>query len=106
MKNLNLGRTILWGLLLALLVGLGMAPEDMGIALAERLGNDAWRILSVPLFELGHVPVTPISLMKFIVFLLILTLISRAGREFVRSLAARTSMDIGQQDAAARLVSS
>jgi len=102
-KHFTIGKTILWALLLALLVGLGMAPGDVGISLAERLGNDAWRVLSVPLFKLGHVPVTPISLMKFVVFLLILTLVSRAGREFVRSLAARTSMDLGQQDAVARL---
>jgi small-conductance mechanosensitive channel len=72
--------------------------------LIDRLGVDVQRVIAQPFFHLGDLAVTPIFLIKSVLFLMVLVLVSRAAREFVRtSVVARTSMDLGQQDAAARL---
>ncbi len=91
-------------LVLVLSVGAGLVSRDLLVTLADRLGMDIQRFLAQPFFQLGDLAVSPVSVAKFLIFLLILIVVSRAARDFVRtSVLVRTSMDLGQQDATARL---
>jgi small-conductance mechanosensitive channel len=66
-------------------------------------GDDFKRLWSQPYFTLGNVPVTPPFLIKSFVLLIIIILIARFIRRFVRyQILARTSLDIGQQFALER----
>ncbi len=105
MKNWTFGRLVFWVVTaVALVTGAGLGIRGMLSPLLDRLGMDAQRAFTRPFFHLGNLGVTPVFLLKSILYLLILVLISRAVREFVRtSVVARTSLDLGQQDAAARL---
>ena len=105
MKNWTFGR-FLGGLVLGIVViiGLGLAMPGLLSPVVDRWGADIQRIFTRPLFHLGNVGITPVFLLKSITFLLILVLVSRTAREFVRSrVVSRTSLDLGQQDAAARI---
>ncbi len=105
MKNWTFGRLVFWLAASAVLItAAGLGIRGVLAPLLDRWGMDVQRALVRPLFHLGNLGVTPVFLLKSVLFLLALVLISRAVREFVRtSVVARTSLDPGQQDAAARL---
>ena len=105
MKNWTFGRFVV-GLVLGIVViiGLGLAIPGMLTPVIDRWGLDIQRVFIRPFFHLGNVGITPVFLLKSISFLLIVVLVSRTTREFVRTrVVARTSLDLGQQDAAARI---
>lgn len=105
MKNRTFGRLVVWLVVgIALITMAEIAIWGMLPSLVDRLGMDVMRALTQPFFHLGDFGVTPAFLLKSVLFLLVLALASRAAREFVRTrVAARTSLDLGQQDAVARL---
>lgn len=60
--------------------------------------NEIWRILHVSYFEVGKLQVTPVFLLKAIVFLLLLGVSAHFGRRIVRErLLSHTSIDLGLQ---------
>lgn len=68
------------------------------------LNSDVRRILQWPLFTLGTLPLTPLFLVKCIVFLIALSLFSRLVRSFlVRKVLTHTSIDRGHQYAFVRV---
>ncbi|HUU13302.1 MAG TPA: mechanosensitive ion channel domain-containing protein [Terriglobia bacterium] len=105
MKNWTFGRLVFWLVAAVVLVtGAGLAIRGVLPPLLDRLGLDVQRAFTRPFFHLGGLGIAPVFLLKSICFLLILVLVARAAREFVRTrVVARTSLDLGQQDAAARI---
>lgn len=73
-------------------------------SVTAKTGIDLRMVFSQPLFRLGEVDVTPILLLKVGLFLLILLFVSRRARRFLRvDVLPHTSLDLGQQDAMARI---
>jgi small-conductance mechanosensitive channel len=69
----------------------------------ERFGSDFFRLWSQPYFQLGNVPVTPIFLVKSLVYIILIILIARFTRRMIRlHLLVHTSLDIGQKYALER----
>jgi len=63
-------------------------------------------VFTRPFFHLGGVPITPALLVKLVIFLIVLSLLSKRARAFIGDkLLTHTSIDIGQRDALARLTS-
>ncbi len=105
MKNWTMGRSLVFlVILVAFVVGLGYLSEGMLPTLLSRLGEDFARSLYQPFFKMGDLEVTPVFLLRFLLFVFILVIISGASRNLVRSqVVSRTSMDLGQQEATARI---
>ena len=73
-------------------------------SVAAKTGIDLHRVFSQPLVHLGEVEVTPILLLKVGLFFLVLLFVSRRVRRFLRrDVLPHTSLDLGQQDAMARI---
>jgi small-conductance mechanosensitive channel len=71
--------------------GLSPAPLDRVRDLAERIGSASY-------FKLGNLAVTPLFLLKTVVFVLLLGVGARLGRKFMHDrILSRTSMDPGLQ---------
>jgi small-conductance mechanosensitive channel len=104
-KKWAFGRFVFWLVVtVALIAFAGLAIRGVLGPRLDHLGLDVQRVFTRPFFHLGGLGITPVFLLKSVLFLLILVLISRTAREFVRtSVVARTSLDLGQQDAVARL---
>ncbi len=66
-------------LILLVLIVVGAAPH--GTSLADRFSADARHSLRVPLFTLGKLGVTPIFLVKTLIFLLLLSVVSNRLRK-------------------------
>jgi small-conductance mechanosensitive channel len=71
--------------------------------LIDWIGNDFLRLWLQPYFQLGNVPVTPIFLIKSLIYIILIIIIARFIRRMIRShLLVHTSLDIGQQYALER----
>lgn len=91
---------------LAVIVGAGLFASRVGTLVVGRLSLDAGRFLNQPYFHIGHVAITPVLLIKVVVFVFLLTFFSHQVRTFMRKeILVRTSMDLGQQFAVARITS-
>ena len=97
-------RAFLVLVLLVVLVGaVSFLLSWMMPALVSRVSADAIRVITSPYFYLGRLPVTPAFLFKSLLFLLLIGLLARTTREFLKQrVLPHTSMDIGQQYALAR----
>jgi small-conductance mechanosensitive channel len=94
-----LGSAVVAGLL-----GWGFLRRPLSTSLVGMLNSDVRRFLQWPLFTLGKVPLTPLFLVKCIVFLIALSLFSRLFRSFLaRKVLTHTSMDRGHQYAFVRV---
>jgi small-conductance mechanosensitive channel len=70
---------------------------------SEWFSTDFVRLWSQPYFRLGNVPVTPIFLIKSLIYIVLIILIARFTRRMVHShLLIHTSLDIGQKFALER----
>lgn len=105
MKKWTLSRLLVSLLLLAAVVmGLGYVYEGMVPSLINRLGVDYTRFFDQPFFTIGDLRVTTAFLLRLLVFMTFLVILSRSARRFVRTqVVSRTSMDLGQQEATARI---
>ena len=89
-------------LLLAVLIFIAQPP--MLDLIARRTGIDLGHIFNTPIFHMGTLGVTLSLLLKVCIFLLFLLYISHQVRWFLENdLLPRTSLDLGQQDAFARM---
>jgi small-conductance mechanosensitive channel len=69
-----------------------------------QLGLRIYDLFNRAYFHLGGLPITPILIIKLLLFVLILAVVARQVRAFIEDkLLVRTSMDLGQRDALARL---
>jgi small-conductance mechanosensitive channel len=94
---------ILASAVVAGLVGWGILRRPQSTSLFGMLNGDARRVLLWPLFTIGKLPVTPLFLIKCIVFLIALSFFSRLSRTFLaRKVLTHTSMDRGRQYAFVR----
>ena len=84
--------------LLVLLIAWRMFSPFSIPALLDIIGEDVKRLLTMPYFHLGDVPVTPVLLVKALLFVFLLALLARISRRFVRNkILVHTSLDEGQQ---------
>jgi small-conductance mechanosensitive channel len=94
-------------LMVALLVavgGFGIVTSEIGTLILGRLSIDLGKVFYHPYFHIGKTGITPVLLLKVVVFVLILTFISHQVRRFMESeVLIHTSMDSGQQFATARI---
>jgi small-conductance mechanosensitive channel len=103
--NMSLGNRIvvLASAVVAGLVGWGILQRPQSTSLFGLLNVDVRRFLEWPLFTTGEIPLTPLFLIKCIVFLILLSLFSRLFRGFLANkVLAHTSMDRGHQYAFVR----
>ncbi|HXU44144.1 MAG TPA: mechanosensitive ion channel domain-containing protein [Thermoanaerobaculia bacterium] len=90
-------------LLLGTGLGFGLLRVNQVRTGVGRIGANARDLWSQPLFDLGDLPVSPAFLVKASIFLILLNLLSRAGRRLLETkVLARTSIDEGQKYALAR----
>ena len=99
---------VLLVLLWVLLFGFRLIPpETMGAMMpqvSQRVADSLRHALYMPYFRIGDIPITPVFLLKGIVFVLFLTLLAGMTRRFLREqVLTRTSMDQGQRYAGARV---
>jgi small-conductance mechanosensitive channel len=84
--------------------GIGFLTSEIGSILVGRLSIDLGKIFYHPYFHIGKTGITPVLLIKVVVFVLLLTFVSHQVRRFMQSeILVRTSMDRGQQFATARI---
>lgn len=105
MKISPITRLLLLGLLLWILsVGFQMMPAGMMPGLSASARDFLHGALTTPYFTVGDVEITPLFLLKSLLFLLALSVFSGMVRRFLRDrVLTRTSMDQGQRYAAARV---
>ncbi len=78
-------------------IGLSVLSAE-GVISFHHYQTTAWKLWSEPLFSLGKVPVSPLFLVKSLVFLICLTLVARTARQILKTrILARTSIDPGLQ---------
>lgn len=88
----------------ALALGICFLATSSAASFMVRLGSEIFHIFSRSYFHLGGLPITPILIIKLVVFLLVLGVAARRVRTFIQDrLLVHTSMDLGQRDALARL---
>jgi small-conductance mechanosensitive channel len=95
-------------LLVVLIVGAAIVLKEFQFvgALADATDMDFRRLFTQPFFAVGNLEVTPALLLKGIMFFLILLYLAHRVRKFLsQDVLPRTSLDMGQQDALARLTS-
>lgn len=81
----------------ACIIGLSLLSAA-GVVSLSFYQSTAWKLLSQPLFVLGTLSVTPLFLIKAVVFLVCLIVASRVGRNFLSTrILARTSIEPGLQ---------
>jgi small-conductance mechanosensitive channel len=102
--NLQNRIVILAGLVVAALLGWALLRQPLSTALFNLLNSDVRRFLQWPMLTIGKVPLTPLFLIKFILFLIALSLFSRLFRGFLSTkVLTHTSMDRGHQYAFVRV---
>jgi small-conductance mechanosensitive channel len=90
--------------LLAVMAGAGLLASRVGTLVVGRLSIDLNRLFNQPYFHIGNVAITPVLVIKVVVFLLLLRFFSQQVRTFMRKeILVHTSMDLGQQFAVARI---
>jgi small-conductance mechanosensitive channel len=92
--------------LAVLILALGIVLEKLGTfnALAEATGVDLRRVFTRSFLTVGGIHLTLFLLLEVGVFLLVLVFVSHQVRRFLtQEVLPRTSLDLGQQDAFARL---
>jgi small-conductance mechanosensitive channel len=88
----------------ALVGGIWFLVTSSAYPWVERLTLEVFRVFSRSYLHLGGLQITPILVIKLIVFLLVLGIVARRARVFLEDkLLVHTSMDLGQRDALARL---
>ncbi len=97
-----------WLLILALgcvlAISIWLFATDSASPLRVRLSSEIFNVFNRSYFHFGGLPITPILVLKLVVFLLLLGLVARRVRAFIEDkLLVHTSMDLGQRDALARL---
>jgi len=94
--------------LLSVLAGIFVSrliPSVLGHILGARMTHDLDSLMSRPYFRLGQLPITLAFLIKTTVYLLLLLFLSRFVRRAMQyRVLPRTSMELGQQYALARVV--
>lgn len=96
---------ILTTLVLAVIFAFRRIPILLDYVWGERVTHDVGLLLLKPFFHLGQLPITPVFLVKAIAYLLLLLVFSRfVGRIMQHRVLPRTSMELGQQYALARIV--
>ena len=96
---------ILMTLVLAVIVVSRLIPSLSDRILGERVTHDLDNLVSRPYFRLGQLPITLAFLIKAIAYLLLLLFLSRFVRRVMQlRVLPRTSMELGQQYALARVV--
>src|SRR5271170_5032692 len=94
---------VLASAIVAALVGWGLFHRPQSTSLFNMLNAGVQRFLQWPLFTMGTVPVTPLFLIKCIVFLIALSIFSRLLRSFLgKRVLSHTHMDLGTQYAFVR----
>lgn len=94
---------ILASAVVAGLVGWGFLRRPLSASLLDMLNSDIRRFLLGPLFSVGKVPLTPLFLIKCIVFLILLSVFSRVFQNLLaKKILTHTSMDRGHQYAFVR----
>lgn len=89
---------------LAAVGGAGWLIERVGPLVVGRLRFDLLHVFTQPYFHIGRLAITPVLLIKVLVFVLVLSAISRQARQFMqKEILVHTSMDLGQQFAVARI---
>ena len=105
MKKWSSKRLVL--MLVALLVGVGgfgILTSEIGSLILGRLRIDVGKVFYHPYFHIGKTGITPILILKVVVFVLILTFVAHQVRRFMEAeVLNHTSMDSGQQFATARI---
>ena len=87
----------------AALVGWGYFHRPESTSLFNMLNANVRRFLQWPLFTMGTIPVTPLFLIKCVVFLIALSIFSRLLRNFLsKRVLTHTHMDLGTQYAFVR----
>ncbi len=88
---------------IALLVTWGILHRPQAGSLFDMLSANSRRFLQWPLFDLGNVPITPLFLIKCILYLVALDVFTRLFRRFLgQRVLSHTSMDRGYQYAVVR----
>jgi small-conductance mechanosensitive channel len=91
-------------LILAGAVGLGFLISELGPLLMGQLTDDILHALNQAYFHIGKVAITPVLVIKVVVFVLLLTSVSHQVRRLMqKEILVHTSMDLGQQFAVARI---
>jgi small-conductance mechanosensitive channel len=105
MKSLPPSRfLILLGAAAAAAVLLALLAPQLGSSFIEWLRTDLPRAMGRPYFHIGDLPVTPVFVLKALVFLIALGAAARLGRRLVHErVLSRTSLDSGQQYAWAQM---
>ncbi|MEO8130586.1 MAG: mechanosensitive ion channel domain-containing protein [Bryobacteraceae bacterium] len=89
-----------------LLIALGIGGALIGLSFLSAAGmlslggyeTKAWKLWTQPLINLGDLPITPLFLVKSVVFLICLTFSARIGRNILKNrILVRTSIDPGLQ---------
>ncbi|MGE5326303.1 MAG: mechanosensitive ion channel family protein [Deltaproteobacteria bacterium] len=105
MKKWTFQRLVVISLLvLAGAGGLGFLVSELGPLLMGKVTDDILHALNQPYFHIGKVAITPILVTKVVMFILVLTFVSHQARRLMQNeILVRTSMDLGQQFAVARI---
>jgi small-conductance mechanosensitive channel len=105
MKLFSSGRfLILLGAAAAAAVLFALLAPQTAPFFIEGLRTDLPRVLDKPYFHISDLPVTPVFLLKALVFLIVLGAAARLGRRLMRDrVLSRTSLDPGQQYAWAQM---
>jgi small-conductance mechanosensitive channel len=102
-QRMNPTVLVLLGILVLAIVIFVAQPEVITF-IARRSGVDLGRVFTAPLFHLGNLGVSLILLLKVALFLLFLFFVSHRVRKFLADdVLPHTSLDLGQQDAFARM---
>jgi len=102
--KLQNGILILTSLMVAAMVGWALLRQRLSGSFFNLLNSDVRRSLEWPIFTIGKVSLTPLFLIKFILFLIALSLFSRLFRSFLsKRILTHTSMDRGHQYAFVRV---
>jgi small-conductance mechanosensitive channel len=92
------------GLMVAALVSVALLRRGLSGSFFNLLNSDVRRSLEWPIFAIGNISLTPLFLIKFILFLIALSLLSRLFRSFLsKRILIHTSMDRGHQYAFVRV---
>jgi small-conductance mechanosensitive channel len=105
MKLLAKRKALAYGILiLILLIAAGTVGPTLWPRFLHGARGDVYHFFAQPYFYLGHMPVTPIFLIKALVFIFVLTFASRLFQRFLQEeILARTPWDQGQQYAVSRV---
>jgi len=101
--KLQSGFLFLTSLIVAAMVGWALLRHRLSTSIFNLVNSDVRKSLEWPIFTIGKVLLTPLFLIKFILFLTALSLFSRLFRSFLsKKILTHTSMDRGRQYAFVR----